>query len=68
MINNKLKNCCHDCVHCEIVTETSMTEYTMHIYAPATNIEAGIQVQKNIRDNNRSLEVVNFVATTHPKG
>jgi hypothetical protein len=26
-----------------------MTEYTMHIYAPATNIEAGIQVQKNIR-------------------
>lgn len=24
-----------------------MTEYTMHIYAPATNIKAGIQ--KNIR-------------------
>lgn len=22
MINNKLKNCCNDCVHCEIVTET----------------------------------------------
>jgi hypothetical protein len=34
-----------------------MTEYTMHIYAPATDIEAGIQVQKNIRDNNRLLEV-----------
>ena len=26
-----------------------MTEYTMHIYAPATNIKAGIQTQKNIR-------------------
>ena len=45
-----------------------MTEYTTHIYAPATNIKAGIQTQKNIRDNNRSLEVVNFVATTHPMG
>lgn len=22
LINNKLKNCCNDCVHCEIVTET----------------------------------------------
>lgn len=22
MIVNKLKNCCNDCVHCEIVTET----------------------------------------------
>lgn len=22
MINNKLKNCCNDCVHCDIVTET----------------------------------------------
>lgn len=22
MINNKLKNCCNDCVYCEIVTET----------------------------------------------
>ena len=22
MINNKLKNCCNDCVHCEIITET----------------------------------------------
>lgn len=50
------------------VMKASMTEYTMHIYAPATNIEAGIQVQKNIRDNNRSLEVVNFVATTHHIG
>lgn len=45
-----------------------MTKYTTHIYVPATDIEAGIQVQKNIRDNNRSLEVVNFVATTHPMG
>ncbi len=26
-----------------------MTEYTTHIYAPATDIEAGIQVQKSIR-------------------
>ena len=22
LINNKLKNCCNDCVYCEIVTET----------------------------------------------
>ena len=30
-----------------------MTEYTMHIYAPATNIKAGIQTQKNIRDKSQ---------------
>lgn len=38
-----------------------MTEYTMHIYAPATNIEAGIQVQKNIRDNTTSNDLFKYI-------
>ena len=40
LINNKLKNCCNDCVHCEIVTETKRraipergAEWKIEVYA-----------------------------------
>lgn len=40
MINNKLKNCCNDCVYCEIVTETKRraipergAEWKIEVYA-----------------------------------